>query len=374
MKKVIFYIFFIQISLCSCTSQINREKTTEFIDLNNVAKPSFYDYFSSMELIPLETNDSSLINYVNKIVHRNDCYYILDKVADRILVFDDCGKFLKDINKKGNGPGEYTGLSDFCFNDFTNELNLLVPMGGIYRYDTLGNEFKGKIPFPDNVPAVHNFIPLEKGIYILFSESKEGKKILIYDIDQFKVLLEMYDVPKYIFFKTPYHHTYSPFYVLNNQIHFVQSYNGDVFTIDKNGMSLKYHWDFGEQNFSIDKLPERNINYYRKYMMTVGAKYANAFTEYGENSSYYITKFLYKQKAWTIIYDKHQGKTVIFNQFQEGNFCFPIFLDEEALYTYVNPAWPIAQKYIGDVDANISKQMEQISPESNPVIIKNVFK
>lgn len=73
------------------------------------------------------------------------------------------------------GPGEYTDLRDFGFNEFTGELELLSPMSGILRYDSIGNEFKGKIHLPEGVPAVHYFQPLEKGIYLLFSQSKPGK-------------------------------------------------------------------------------------------------------------------------------------------------------------------------------------------------------
>ena len=371
--KIILYVFLIVCTI-SCNSVAEKEEATVSIDLDNISTPSYYDYFSRMELIPLETNDSSLISSVSKIVHRNNRYYILDKEMDRIVVFDDQGNFLNLINKKGNGPGEYTGLSDFCFNDFTNELNLLVPMGGIYRYDTLGNEFKGKIPLPDNVPAAHNLVPMEKGVYLLFSESKDGKKMLVYDTERDEVIIEMYDIPKFILFNTIYHHSYSPYYLLNEQIHFVQGYNGDVFTIDKNGMKLKYHWDFGEQNFSIEGLPERDIRYYMKYMRTTGARYANAFNMFGENSRYYVANFLYNHKSHTLIYDKQQKVPIVFTKFKEGNACLPIFLDEEAMYSFFNPALPTVSLHIGQVDANVTKQVEQISPESNPVIIKNVFK
>ena len=154
----------------------------------------------------------------------------------------------------------------------------------------------------------------------------------------------------------------------------MQGYNGDVFTVDKDGMRLKYHWDFGEQNFSIEGLPERDMRYYMKYMRNTGARYANAFNTFGENSRYYFAKFMYDHKSHTLIYDKQQKVPIVFTKFKEGNACLPIFLDEEAMYSFFNPALPTVSLHIGQVDANVTKQVEQISPESNPVIIKNVFK
>ena len=246
-------------------------------------------------------------------------------------------------------------------------------MSGMLRFDNTGSKFKGKILFPGNVSAVHYFIPMEKGVYLLFSESEKGKKMLVYDVEQNKVLSEMYDIPSFILFNTIYHHSYSPFYVLNNQIHFVQGYNGDVYAIGKEGMELKYHWDFCKQNFSIEGLPERDIKYYTKYEQTTGSKYANTFTEYGENSHYYMVKFLYDNKVLTLLYDKLKKKAIVFDLFKEDIFCLPQFLDEKALYGFINPAWPGMQNYT-DHMVKTFKQDVCIAPESNPYIIKYIFK
>ena len=372
--RIILFLILIMVCLLSCKQSLKDVDTTASINLSEVSIPSYYDYFSKMEIIPLETNDSSLINDVSKLIYRNGYYYILDSTTDQILMFNSEGKYTRIINKRGNGPGEYTELSDFNFNNFTGDLDLLVPMGGIYHYDTLGNVFKGKTPLPRNVPAAHYFQPLGKETYFIFSHAKEGKKMLVYDTDWDKAILEMYNIPTFILCNTVYKHSYTPFYVLDNQIHFVQGYNGDVFTIDKDGMKLKYHWDFGEQNFNIEDLPERDMQYYMKYMRTIGARYANAFTTFGENSHFFVAKFLYDNKSYTLFYDKEQNKAIAFTSFKEGNVCVPIFLDDEAMYSFVNPAWGDVLQYIGEVDANVTQQVEQISPESNPVIIKNVFK
>lgn len=73
------FTFIIFICLLSCQPTAKQNEATAHIDLEHVSTPSFYDYFSRMEIIPLETNDSSLINHVTKIIHRNGQFYILDK-------------------------------------------------------------------------------------------------------------------------------------------------------------------------------------------------------------------------------------------------------------------------------------------------------
>ena len=74
------------------------------------------------------------------------------------------------------------------------------------------------------------------------------------------------------------------------------------------------------------------MEYYFKYARTVGAKYANIFVSYGENSRYYITDFAYDNKYWTLIYDKQSKEPVVFNAFKEGHECIPSFVDESGVY------------------------------------------
>ena len=374
--RIIIVIIWGMLLMTSCNQQIiNRDSTVCKIDLKKTISPSFYDYFSRVEIIPLETSENSLIKYVGERIYHDSKYYILDTPQKKILVFDENGNFLYDINKHGNGPGEYTELYSFYFNPFTGDLDLLSPMGGILRYDSLGQNFKEKIPLPLTVPAVHQFIALDKDTYLLFSDSREGNKMVVYNIVQRKIISELYDLPKFLLFNTFYHHTYSPFYICEGKVHFVQSYNGDVFTFENNSLICQYHWDFGEQNFEISDLKDEPMEYYFKYARTVGAKYANIFVSYGENSRYYITDFAYDNKYWTLIYDKQSKEPVVFNAFKEGHECIPSFVDESGVYLIgADPNYGLNILNAEDLDADTRKVFDSIKDDDNPVVIKYVFK
>lgn len=43
--------------------------------------------------------------------------YILDKRSQKVLIFDDQGKFVLSIKNRGNGPGEYIQLIDFSLDN-----------------------------------------------------------------------------------------------------------------------------------------------------------------------------------------------------------------------------------------------------------------
>ncbi len=67
----------------------------------------------------LETTiDESLIGKIDKIIKRANSFFILSD-GKQINQFDENGKFITALKKLGNGPGEYTMITDFniCIND-----------------------------------------------------------------------------------------------------------------------------------------------------------------------------------------------------------------------------------------------------------------
>lgn len=161
----------------------------------------------------------------------------------------------------------------------------------------------------------------------------------------------------------------------NDTVRFVQAYNGDVFSINGDGsLSEQYVWDFGKYNFDVFSLKEESIEYYVNYSRNVGANYATMFLAYGENENYYITRFKFKNRFYHLIYDKRNSKYYVFNSFSEGNLCFPVFVDDQALYFYASPkelSVAINPKMLDPANENI---YNSVLPEDNPVIIKYTFK
>ena len=62
--------------------------------------------------VQLEVVDKSLVGLINKVIKRDGVFYILCE-SQRILSFDDQGKFLNVFNRYGRGDGEYGTIWDF---------------------------------------------------------------------------------------------------------------------------------------------------------------------------------------------------------------------------------------------------------------------
>lgn len=96
------------------------------------------DRIYPLELIALETTEESLLGSVDKLIEANGRYYVLDHMMECVQVFDGTGKYLHRVGKVGQGPGEYSDLSDFAVDDKTGYLYLLTNSSTVYAYDDGG--------------------------------------------------------------------------------------------------------------------------------------------------------------------------------------------------------------------------------------------
>ena len=97
------------------------------------------DRICPLEIVALETTEESLLGSVGKLLEVNDKYYVLDYVNKCVLVFDETGKFSHRVGRVGQGPGEYSALSDFIVDTKNGYIYLLTNSSTIYAYDNGGD-------------------------------------------------------------------------------------------------------------------------------------------------------------------------------------------------------------------------------------------
>jgi len=86
---------------------------SHFVELK-VISPSiftkFEDVFRRVDEVQLSTSPDYLVGRITDIVVTNQGNFIIsDVIANSVWVFDKQGKFVKQIGKRGSGPGEYKG-------------------------------------------------------------------------------------------------------------------------------------------------------------------------------------------------------------------------------------------------------------------------
>lgn len=107
----------------------------------------FSSLIDSYELVFLETNEASLIGEISRVIRKDGLIFVLDThKTNRLLVFDEKGKYIRSIGRQGNGPGEYVQATDF---DYERGVVFLFDnlSNSISEYDTSGVFLaKRKIP------------------------------------------------------------------------------------------------------------------------------------------------------------------------------------------------------------------------------------
>lgn len=126
--KALFVGFFCSMILWSCG---NKPKdpvatTAEIAIYNAQAGDDLFhsEIIRDIEIIPLETSDSSLIGTGPEcLVGSTGDYYVIDKNGcQKILRYDASGKFLNTIGNRGKGPQEYLKISNIWMDSATGQL------------------------------------------------------------------------------------------------------------------------------------------------------------------------------------------------------------------------------------------------------------
>ncbi|MFK8284528.1 6-bladed beta-propeller [Capnocytophaga canis] len=123
MKKNIFILFCLVFFSCQQSKKgtvvvWNNEGAETFV-IDAVNKKSnqttnLNDYIESCRVVPLETRRDALVNKIEKVIVANNKVY-LHCDRDKILIFEaNTGKFINKIHAVGQGPEEYTEITDFA--------------------------------------------------------------------------------------------------------------------------------------------------------------------------------------------------------------------------------------------------------------------
>jgi hypothetical protein len=139
----------------------------------------FTEMIDSVRFIRLETNDECLIGHIQKVIYYNGIYYIQDNFASSVFAFDETGKFMFKICKKGQGPGEYVSISRLLIDYGKNQL-LIYDNETYYTLD--GNHIKDIRHFSDGT-VMTDIILLPDGSFLCYEPFHKEKYWGVWKVD-----------------------------------------------------------------------------------------------------------------------------------------------------------------------------------------------
>lgn len=120
MKKMLFWLLAAIIVLTGCVSKHSSGELPK-IDLAAKTfasdKVGIADEIESIEYIPLELTDESLIANVLDACVTDEYLFIYSTRQESVLQFDRKGKFIRSIARTGNGPGEVAQITSLTVDE-----------------------------------------------------------------------------------------------------------------------------------------------------------------------------------------------------------------------------------------------------------------
>lgn len=110
------------------------------IEVENLSvEKKITDLLCDFDLLALDTDGDGAFRSIDKLVHSDSSYYIMDKTGRRqVLVFSEDGRYKGAIGQYGKGRGEYTHIEDFTIDEASDRVVILGYPSTAYVYGKNG--------------------------------------------------------------------------------------------------------------------------------------------------------------------------------------------------------------------------------------------
>lgn len=378
MSRLLFaLIFFSLFYSCSIQQKADRGIRLQVAGLNNGVSPSVDELFSSIQVIPLETMDSCFLVNVEKVVPCKDGYFVFDNLKPALYLFDEAGKFVREISKKGSGPGEFQMVSDFIINEKERRIDLLSPYGFLLEYDWFGNYIE-TITLPVS-PNYYSMALLNGGSnWALWScVNAEEDGITIIDHHTHAYVNSYWNNDRILDMGLMH-----PFYSYSESAYFGTAYQPQVYRLESDSLVCEYSWDFGVDGIdekllagyaTIENSGERN----RKLLQDLNdGILPYSMERHAQNNRYYFVALRsgvgMRRPFKNVLYEKQTGRSFVFEKMKEGISVQTLFLAEDYLLA-VLPYEEISL-YKELLDENEYARISNMKEDDNMCLVKFVLK
>ncbi|MBB4043235.1 hypothetical protein GGR06_001002 [Bacteroides reticulotermitis] len=346
-------------------------------------------FIGKIEIIPLETNDSSLTQIGKKVIYNREMdMYALYTRDQIVFTFTGDGRFIANSkNMQGQGPQEYNMALDIKFNPDLKGVDLLDPYGLIYTYSPSFNLISKKKVKSEFV--LNKFMALSPTYYVFtYPTLWAGEEVLFVNMDtkvtknvRYSGTISLNSMDRECFHK------------VGNNFYFIPpGINYYFYRVDEQEMKLTpiMYLDFGDAEIKDEDLPGRAIeervdsDKERKKLADEVDKRWNAVRE--SDYIYPLIKFFNDDYVYVYLVqgDKRPGNTFIFNRKSKESFltkdkkpimfppCFAM-VDNVLLSICEPEEVPVSVDTSLMSLENIDK-MKQLKEDDNPVILKYYLK
>ena len=386
MKKWCFLLLFASL-LASCSKSANGNEGKNVLHAKlEKTEVSLKDLFSKIEVIPLETNDTALMDHIRRVREVDGKYYILSEEYPGFsyittMVFDAEGNFLHTIGKKGQGPGEYPWLIyDMDLDVKKNLVYMFSPDGKFYLY-RLDGSFVRKMEIQGLfLRAYHNMELLDNNRMLIWSGTDiENDAMNLLDTDSATFVKGLWKD----YFEMNWAVSGDFCHKYQGKNYFTPAVERKVYELDADSLRVAYEWDFGKDNYDasearsnlkgLDHVDARN----QWNEMRRSGNVPYTILNQGQMDKYHFAYFLGRydgedtvpnENCFTLFYEKATGKSYYFNQTVEGLAIRPCLIKEDAMYQLI-PTEDL-ETLLPVLDESEKEKVRKRIEDDNPCLVK----
>lgn len=372
--KNIFCIIVLILLFSSCDKK-NQKNEIVKINVDLLEKDiSIKDIFSRLEVVPLETTDSNLLIWPEKILIENGIIGIFDSKHPALFMFDADGNFLRKIGKKGEGPEEYREIYDVIIDSKSGNIQMLSPFGEIFSYAANGDFIK-RIRLPQK--ATYETIEEFGDYYLTWSSpnSEEGG-ISVISSDCKEIVNEFIKEDSKLNSLYP-----RRFYSYAGKMFFFKPFYRDIYEVTKDSLILSYQWDFGKDNYDIATYgytanpADRRTEGQKMLRELKDFTIPYIITMVDETDIFYYIKFNYgftPEGTHHLFKMKNNNDTYFFKKTKEGINLHPLLFAEDYMACLVSTEE--LENYKKVLIKEESQKIENRLEDDNPCLIKFYYK
>ena len=249
-KQSIIIFILILLACASCKNDRTDDHGQEIQLRFEFDDIEFSEWIDSIQFIPLQTNDESLIGKISDIFFQQNKYFVFDEQQKNVVIFDKKGKYLSKIDSKGQGPCEYENIRDLYVDERgTVKIMSHSNPAKIIEYSTENHSCKETV-FHEIMCS--NFYPYNNG-YVFFSSHGNdlpSEQFFLFATDS-KGEVEHRWLPSYEY--TSYTIRADPFSSYNDLILFNKYFDNRIYQISPNReVSTRYVLNFGKYQLPDD--------------------------------------------------------------------------------------------------------------------------
>lgn len=389
MKKIMLGLGLCLFALCGCkeTSSVKESEDLIVVDITQAEKNlKMSDLFSDVKYVKLETTKESLIKYIKNVLNLDGKLLVVDGGINSLLLFDGDGRFIRKIAGQGQGPGEYSYITNATIDKEGRRLFVLDD----FKRDLFIYDFEGK--FVESIKLDFKAADLEYlgddklvfycGYMMNDNYVKENARpsLIVYDLKQSVV------TPfQYVSNEIASHEMASPSKAISSagdgNVWCSHNLANEFLIINKEGIERSFTLDFGaedtEKRLAYAKVLEEKqfdmkdiLNIPRPKHMTVFSTVRTtdyllvAMTNFQDGYDYLVVYspekgqcFLNKKKWNELLYEEMKG--IVPTQFysSEGNKFYGSVMPDKVLS-------------IDDADNETLKQLKNsLQEDDNPIVI-----